>query len=1580
MATLYPVSVSAQFITPPPSTSNDLHNHNDSDSGSSSGVSAADEMKSSEDDAVSTSSQQSPPEHPSPPPPSNSPPESMASLQAESPIGDEDTEHDVGEFSPPLSNEGTSSAASMTEEPKEWNVGNGFHTLPTASSIPPNSETVFLHLMDGRLDLSDPNGEVVGSIDGPATLVYAAEATKLSGPLPIALGPNQKVHQYLDEEVPNSGEENQSENSMNESQPSPPGPSRGGHHSNGPRNGNIRNYNGNQQNWNQRNGNHRNGNQRNGNGHGQNGYRQNSHGQNGDEQNGHGQNGYRQNGHGQNGYRQNGHAQNGHAQNGHAPNGRVQNGDGQNGDGQNVHVQNGDGQNGHGQSGHGQNGYRQNGRGENVNVQNEHVNNENGYRNNNHNAGGNRFNGNRYSKRHRGDFQGRVRVEHQGRGQGEYQERAHRDQAYSNVNSLQEFPELSANNSQPMPAMAHQNAALMMNPQNDVNANQMFYGPPIPVPQQHASLLGAPNGPSVSDLTQGGLGTGTYMPGPPLFDVAQQSMLMNMPLQEMSVPPPMNGQMMMMTAPVSQDPSALHMALPSHLYGVPPPALPGMMTVPEESLINNNNLWNEELEKENEALDSELLQLLAPQQANALATELEFTFHPLMLTPKVKQTFNLSTFDIQYKATVMVNNGQFDRSFIVEEPTVLTDGRFLHREKNFAPNTSYQIYMEVYIPTRSYVGKRSEYGFFRTAPGRPDPPTRVHVFSRGLHFVTLRWDLINNNGANVYQYQVSIDEDKPEGRMMQATGPEVTITTLEPQTCYKIKIYSISAIGQSLSPALFDAWTKPDQKPFMPQNITVTALSPHSILVTWDSNPNDTFTLELFSVLGGKTNMFRIDPPGGNTIIGQLMADSEYQLCIHAMNKYGQIQTEFFNVRTQRKPNANRLTQNGNIDERNKSAYVDEAPSKPYFLQYVNDCPEMAWNEILSPTQEYSFIVEGSISDETDSFVQLHRGNVLSYIVLDNTINYLRVIKVNKREMRSLPSPIAPIPRDITIHRPERVSNVTVSAGPNGNVLVCWTKLDREIMNIPTSAKIVYHVQRCDLTENPVVNVGDAERYTFEKIPGNTKLAVQVRASVTFRNEMTSGDWCTPVPFTTPRGLPPPVGNIKFDSRSSTLSWSCADQSQDLQFTATVVHLSTKRNVLKVTTKSRNVVLDSVQPGEKYAVDIYSSTAVGCNPQNTSLEFVVPALKPSTPIDTFVSQIHTQGFKITWKAADSNGAPITSYTVRVLLNSEFVVEDLITKSQADGTYKAEFKNLSANTEYLVTVSAKNNVGIGQKAEIVARTHANPPTVPEIFCEPEPFSLRFQWEKDESNPNIQYLLVRQNLRGPHVTVYRGDKALVRVKSLQESTKYYFRLQISDTATGASTWSDTFSFSTSTAPPPPIKQVPTTTPVPGKTYLYKIEWLDCLIEQKRQNQFYRLQTADATVKKAKWETVYEGKTPSYELKTDQFPGAIHVRVLVARQESEDNELRGSPSPVGYIANLPPDVDDDDEEEESVVPFYRNFSPTSVMSFIMYILIFCIVMCISCTNNVLTRIASSICFDTSVSHLFSPEGPASQPPPSN
>ncbi|EGT59542.1 hypothetical protein CAEBREN_08431 [Caenorhabditis brenneri] len=953
------------------------------------------------------------------------------------------------------------------------------------------------------------------------------------------------------------------------------------------------------------------------------------------------------------------------------------------------------------------------------------------------------------------------------------------------------------------------------------------------------------------------------------------------------------------------------------INGGPPPGTYGYV---DHRYNNNNNTWKYVIPGEEDTLARVLSTIKTPILLRPFPTGGEFAFELIKLNDfqyfnGIRQFNHVPIDDLAYYVLVTNMNGASALNSKLDNPKIEDNFKATFILNTLRPNTNYKVCLYAALVQRGIFGKRTETLTFKTSPGRPDAPTRPEVGSRGLHYFSLKWKPAVNNGAFVCMYHVYVFQDQfGNGRMLTTTDEKIEIKGLEPATRYKVMIYALNALGESLEAAEFDVWTKTTERPLPAQNLTVVPTSNHCLELTWQPDANSNFSVELYPPPLGLDRYVREGIRNANTVINGLLPNTLYQVRVIARSDYGEAFTNWVDARTQ----TTRQTDNPN----EKDTIEARTPAKPKFHSYKDNFPKMSWTRIGDPG-DYTYIVQGSTYEAPDDFIELHHGGGGTYIVEDDTIHYLRYIQFFKRSVKSLPSPKVVVPRDYSKNRPERIKEVKLSIRRRGEVLVEFTKLDRERMNIPESAKIVYFVQRCDFTDNEVLSIREANRCTFTNIPGLSKVEVQVRASVIFHGVLTHGDWSIPVQCTTPRDPPPPANNLKFQVPIPTLTWDCPDPSHDLFFMLDVIQLTCNRSILKLRSTTKNLVMDNLQLGERYKASVQPGNNVGLCQEITSMEFEVPPQKPTvTSIVTVKS--HTNKLVFEWDKSIPNGREITIYQL-VLSSEDEKFDDKVIQFKVDGNKKftATFGNLKPDSEYSMKFSAANSVGYSEKPKMLCRTLPDPPSIPKISGECEATSVKIRWDP---SPNMNYKLVRINKRGQHISIYEGIMNQTRAKGLKENTRYVFKLRVRQDQTKAEAWSEEFEFTTTVAPPPTVKATPTIDLVAGTTHSYRVEWQQYLSQNSLNEQFYRLQVVDATIKGSKWENVYEGTRLNFVLNTKRFPGALHVRVLCVRKQ-EDGEMCGSPSPVGYIANVPPEIEAE-EVEPVVAQTIWYMSPWSIL----------------------------------------------------
>ncbi|ULT80967.1 hypothetical protein L3Y34_011081 [Caenorhabditis briggsae] len=1577
----------AQFMTPSPSTLNDIHlASNDSDSStSSSGLSGRIGSMDTSDDGGSTSSRQTPPEYPSPTPPSNSPPITSASLEAESPIGDEySNENDVDDRCASSGEEKVNMSGLCTEDEedgdpeildkmKDWIVQQGYNMIPFDKSIKLGAGMVFVHVIDTTLRVELGDNEIV--LDGYGSILMMGKPGQYIRPFPFHVPHGIGCYQFADGNerlthiVFASAHLNRVFNPMNVTTlrclPAPTNHDQdapSGSDEESRRNGD-RNNNGSgsdEQNF-EKNENHGNAQGRSDYGN-RNSGRERSNGQVEEQENGQtggqseGQSNepveqaasgpsqdYRNHGHQHNGqdYRRHG---NGHFHNGQGN--RQQHGNGnQNNRGGRKPRGNGHRQHdflaprdNHGQQRNGgQNGYNchrevQNGNGHHNGHRGHHV------QNGNHNGYNQGRNGSRRGEHHRN---------HQRGWQGHQGESSSNNGYFENI---QQFP--------PLPSQ-DQGQVMMVAPQE---INQWESGHQGPVVDEAPMTLQRAQFPS-PDAPE-------FHPQGFVHEMQMDDQMVQIPNEMMVAQPMMNGGMPMQgmvpngaMVPVTHGHMQMQPMMPpvdvhgNPIYSVPPPQ-PGMI-IDGNQYHNNWNVHYPHLIHVD--VPEEALVMKQPTQQDTHPAYMMFGFDPVDVNGFLR-SIGLTNFiqiddsEIQYHATVKNQEELPSKSFLVEIMRERSQtGQLLFEVFSLQPNTRYTITMCARMDARKLRGPPTKPFEFRTAPGRPDPPKDLRNIHRGLHYIKVAWKAGNNNGSLILYYHLELFADGcSEGQLIESKEDTVEILNLKEHTAYEARITAFTALGESLVGLNRRLFTKGVGQPKKARNLCVFPVSHRSFAITWDEDPTNYYDLEMYNCSTNVSKVVRKDLGSYRTTVGELPPSTLFHFRVKSVNNDGECWSEVREATTQR-------DFNGTMVHNGRTVPIPHPASKPEFVGFVDGCPKMSWGNQNSDGSIYT--VQGATKEDPNKYINMYQGPETSIVVLDTAIRYMQVLRTTHDGIRCDKSVRGDVTRDSISLRPDRVQDVKLFFVRQGVLLVQWTPFDTEKMFIPNGGKIVYYVQRrfANTNSHYIAFFDESDQCELENIPGETEVTVYIRAAIHVDDSSVNGDWSLPARIITPRSPPVAVHNVKFDSNSRLLSWESFDQCADLQFSVNIIHTESKRSIMKLVTTSRNVIVEGLQPGDEFSAIINATTNVGKSPV-VAKDFSIPALRPSTPVNPIVQKVKTNEVTVAFKASEPNGSP-----------EDFVRPEEV---EINGTFKHKFQELKANTNYTVSIAAKNAAGISCKVEVPVQTRSEPPVAPTIQCRPDAYQLRLSWDDTPANEDLTYKLSRFNPENQQSsTVYQGDDRVKIVKNLKEDTKYFFTLVVTNKISGAFATSRQTEFRTKIAPPPTIKRTPIIVLKAGETHTYLVEWEDHLPEQPQYDQVYWLQVSDATIDRAPWVTVYSGKRPSYEVDTKDFSGALHVRVLCYRSET----MKGSPSPVGYISNIPPEVPREEEPNEAGTPLWQQALaqwfrdlPASVVT----VIIMCIfvIFSVSFTESPMVWLADKM---NPSSHNYGSASPSAMPP---
>lgn len=140
-------------------------------------------------------------------------------------------------------------------------------------------------------------------------------------------------------------------------------------------------------------------------------------------------------------------------------------------------------------------------------------------------------------------------------------------------------------------------------------------------------------------------------------------------------------------------------------------------------------------------------------------------------------------------------------------------------------------------------------------------------------------------------------------------------------------------------------------------------------------------------------------------------------------------------------------------------------------------------------------------------------------------------------------------------------------------------------------------------------------------------------------------------------------------------------------YTASLVDKSTNITVKSVKVTGTTVKYTGVLRGKTYMVYVKATNVIGSSGATSTTRFYVSPAKPSTPTKV-VASVSSATVKGSWVAPANNGAPITSYTAK-LLNAD--TKKVLRTSTVTGT-TVQFTNVTRGVKYIISVTATNKAG------------------------------------------------------------------------------------------------------------------------------------------------------------------------------------------------------------------------------------------------------------------------------------------------
>uniref|UniRef100_A0A8R1XR77 Fibronectin type-III domain-containing protein n=1 Tax=Onchocerca volvulus TaxID=6282 RepID=A0A8R1XR77_ONCVO len=809
------------------------------------------------------------------------------------------------------------------------------------------------------------------------------------------------------------------------------------------------------------------------------------------------------------------------------------------------------------------------------------------------------------------------------------------------------------------------------------------------------------------------------------------------------------------------------------------------------------------------------------------------------------------------------------------------------------PNTEYYVQLRASLEERGLQGSPSTAVKFRTLTTVPESPHPPRLVSRTYNSVTVSWRSTVDNGSPITCYRLELasgGQQEEEGfeTVYEGLAEQFRIKNLTPSTRYRVRLIATNNNGDSQPSAAIGICTSalfyPPKQPHCPQLVS---LSAKCIKLSWNTQPQHSYTLEMSDIRTNEYSIVCERSQLSSVSVNNIVSNHQYHFRLIAHNDAGDSEpSETLIVRTPSSPS-------------NIPGSPPPTPSRPHIISNSGVCLEIGWKTGRMNEKDLGFLLEGSLDEK--SWIVVYRGNATSTQIRDHEMRAFRVAAL-KKQLQSGWSDILRIRREEkqrVISVPGQCAAPTVTEISKGCLRVQWNPPDNVI------SPIIYQLHRVNLQPSSIIYQGEATMFDLSNCAPGEEMEVQVRAvSVSFDGTRLEGEWSRVAIGRTAAQPPSPPTDVHVDS-NNVLHWSPPNSTNGAPIIEYIIErilvssspTSKSKNDNDQTTstncgwtvKRENAEVQSIsvaegQPGCKYQLSVSAVNSGGTSIPSECIYVSIPPRSPAAPLSLHALPQGCRQLQVSWRTPCCNGSEIFEYNIRVLDDSSDNEIRLI--QQEASICECIIDSLEAGHTYRLSVRGVNAIGIGDPSWITATTLAPPPQPPNLLCsEAGSNYLKLKWKpsgNSSASTTMQYYyyLEKENDNGKFSPIYEGDNRYAKVRNLNESTKYRFRIRCSSRVSGAGPWSSPFEFSTEQLPPPTIRSAPTVTEVTSGSF--QIEWSPVRISSAngKESLLYRLQVASRNSLERSnniWKTAYEGMSTSYSLSTSE---SVQLRVQCVR----------------------------------------------------------------------------------------------------
>ncbi|GAB6022917.1 Fibronectin type III domain-containing protein 3B [Chamberlinius hualienensis] len=784
--------------------------------------------------------------------------------------------------------------------------------------------------------------------------------------------------------------------------------------------------------------------------------------------------------------------------------------------------------------------------------------------------------------------------------------------------------------------------------------------------------------------------------------------------------------------------------------------------------------------------------------------------------------------------------------------------------RSLKPATDYYVCVQAILDHLK--GHPSECTFLRTENSIPNVPCSPKLVNRSKSSITVRWSAVVDNGSKVTAYILEYDEGK-EGEnykeIFNGLHMQYKITKLVASTVYRFRLAAANEIGRSdfSVPVQFATTGGPPSQPLPPRLVEA---SVDSLSLAWQTLPNgDSCILQMEDMSTGHGFLNSYNGSESSYICTNLKRHQEYRLrlCIKSDVCGPWSETVSFSTKPARPSAPSRPSAKGRVHSHSFKAAWD--PPK-----------DNGGAEIISYNLEL---------DSGNGFKNVYKGSDLEFNCdrLNPGCNYQIRVSCESAGGQSEYSEVSSVVTAAVV--PGQCSPPRLHGKPKAISLhVKWsppvdeggsaiTEYEVDVTNFDGSYRVVYRGR-------------DTDCLVAGLMPGRTYLF-----RVCAFNKVGRGLWSEYLEAVSSAGPPEYPESLDVICRSPhsvIASWN-EPANNGAPITEYRLEWSQKDgefSLLFSGSSSSYEVTKGLLPATSYLFRVQAVNVAGAGQFCEPVQIVTPSSSPSAISSSSIRASCTPTtIGLSWQAPDCHGSDITSYNIDLgEKHGQVTVEGDVCERLIEG--------LQPETTYRIRIQAVNGVGVGPFSSMIkVVTKALPPASPRLECVGVSHnSLRLKWGEGKNLDFTRYTLEMGTRNGAFNQVYHGTALSYKVPKLSETTDYHFRIFGSNDV-GDGPYSTVHVFTTSRAPPPPLKA-----PV-----VSKISETSCFVEwapvkpMGDDKIMYQLQFLGQ--REQEYRVIYRGEETSYHLTGLDPRTEYSVRVGGVR-EIQSNGRDGSGSSSG------------------------------------------------------------------------------------